>query len=198
VLADASLRWQDMGTEGWGSADHRVPLPLPTLAGWLLEYPAVYVFDPQQGASAARNLSCCSLQLHRVRASCAHVTRLVSVAEAGGGGGVPDGADGSDGADVVLLSFSVPSELLPATSSSSSECPAGEPAELGVRLDEGVRALVARMGRRAERSGTAEEEEDEETRETTGSEGAAALRRELRWTAPRLDVEVRAPYVVAL
>lgn len=192
VLADASLQWQDMGTEGWGSATHIVPLPLPTLAGWLLEYPAVYVFNSQQGASAARNLSCCSLLLHRVRASCELITRLVSVAK-GGGGGVPDSADG---ADIVLLSFSVPSELLPAASS-GSECPACEQRGFSVRLDEGVRALVARMAQRAARSGAAAEE-CEQTRQVTQSEATAALSGELRWTAPRLDVEVRAPYVVAL
>jgi hypothetical protein len=67
--AGRSLRWHDLGTEGWGSAAHVVPLPLPTLAGWLLEYPVVYLFDPQHGASAARNLSCCSLLVHRVVSS---------------------------------------------------------------------------------------------------------------------------------
>lgn len=73
----------------------------------------------------------------------------------------------------LLFSFSIPSELL-------SERSTGE------RMDDSVRALVARVELRAAAEGQA------------WATAGGVKRGEVRWTAVRADVEVRAPYAVAL
>ncbi|GAQ88815.1 hypothetical protein KFL_004610100 [Klebsormidium nitens] len=79
------------------------PLPLPSLNGWLLGYPAVYLFHLTRGPRAARCLSSASLHLFQLRACCRYNVDTEQRS--------PNTGHQRTGNDIALCSFSVPASL---------------------------------------------------------------------------------------
>jgi len=121
--------WLDMGREGWGalSPNSSSLVPFPTLAGWLLGYPAVYLFNLYNGELAARTLSSSSLQVYDIQVGSADLGKLFSSSG-------PSCTPGSQApGEFSILRFSVPSELL------ADSC-VGE--DLRRRVNEGVKRII--------------------------------------------------------
>jgi hypothetical protein len=80
---------------------------MPTLNGWLLGYPVVYLVGSyEEAAAASRALSACTLSRFAVRLPCAALPGGANPGAGGGGGG----GGGGDG-DGALLAFTAPQEL---------------------------------------------------------------------------------------
>ena len=103
---------------------------MPTLNGWLLGYPVVYIVAGREAAAAAaRALSGAALRRVAVRAACPALARRL---EAGGNGGNVGGGEGGD----ELLAFTIPEAL----------CGGGA-------VDDACAALLARVRGAARRGG---------------------------------------------
>lgn len=164
------LRWHDLATSGWGGQHHDHPVPLPTLAGWLLEYPAVYIFHPDRGAYAAGALSSCSLLGYEIWSTSPALQ------------GSQTHGDG-----LMLMSFSIPSELLSFSDTGEIRAekdalPKSQDTEIGSEISIKVKQLMSRMEDRSSRSDIVQ------TRENLISD----------WGPTRLVTRLHAPHAVAL
>eukprot|EP00897_Mesotaenium_endlicherianum_P002967 jgi/Mesen1/2699/ME000167S01854 len=77
-------------------------IPLPTVNGWLLEYPVVYTFSKQQGLQASRSLSSLHLHLYSVHAA----SKVLEQPQQSQQGQPRSAAD-----SMLLLGWSVPCNL---------------------------------------------------------------------------------------